>query len=45
MGVIDAEHDGGAQDEFEEFLNRDGKELEDLLSSMDLDLDQKMGDC
>ena len=29
-------------DEFDDLLDRDGRELEDLLSEMDLDLDHKM---
>ncbi|KAI5854425.1 hypothetical protein BZA05DRAFT_317171, partial [Tricharina praecox] len=37
-----AQHDGDGHNDFEEFLDRDGRELEKLLSSMDLDLDQKM---
>lgn len=37
--------DPSSAEDFDAYLDRDGKELEELLSEMDLDMDQKMSDA
>ncbi|KAF8252891.1 hypothetical protein K440DRAFT_534621 [Wilcoxina mikolae CBS 423.85] len=39
------ESDPSSVEDFDAYLDRDGKELEELLSEMDLDMDHKMSDA
>lgn len=32
-------------EDFDDYLDRDGKELEEMLSHMDLDMDREMAEC